>query len=98
MKTSPLMRNSHFRTRINPKETKNVSAKFIHLYFIATVLIHFVSCVHSISLESYFLNEINQNIQPFSLRNDADELNEGMMIDEKDSDLTIGGTKSYVRL
>ena len=83
---------------MNLKITNNSSANLVHLYFIATILIHFLSCVHSISLESFFINEINQNIQPFSLRNDADELNEGMKIDEDDNDLMIGSTKSYVRI
>ena len=55
-------------------------------------------CVHSISLESFFVNEINQNIQPFSLRSDADEFNEGMEIDEEDNDLMIGSIKSSVRI
>ena len=98
MKTLPLWRNSHFRTRINQKETNNFSANFIHLSFIVTVLINFVLCVHSISLESFFVNEINQNIQPFSLRSDADEFNEGMEIDEEDNDLMIGSIKSSVRI
>ena len=83
---------------MNLKKTNNNSANLVHLYFIATILIHFLSCVHSISLESFFINEINQNIQPFSLRNDADELNEGMKIDEEDNDSMIGSTKSYVRI
>ena len=44
------------------------------------------------------MNEINQNIQPFSLRNDANELNDGMNIDEEDNGLMTGSTVSYVRI
>ena len=83
---------------MNLKESNDSSANLVHVYFVVTILIHVVSCVHSISLESFFINEINQNIQPFSLRHDADELNEGMKIDEEDNDSMIGSTKSYVRI